>query len=99
MNDAFALRDGRVVTETNHSGGINGGITNGMPVVFSCVVRPTPSIAREQRTVSLRNMTEETLAIRGRHDPCILPRAVPVIEAMTAIGLMELWKERASCVR
>ena len=99
MNDAFALRDGRVVTLTNHSGGINGGITNGMPVVFSLTMRPTPSIAKAQQSVSLQRMTEEELSIHGRHDPCILPRAVPVVEAMTAIGLMELWKERAACVR
>ena len=98
MNDPFALRNGQVVTETNHSGGVNGGITNGMPVCFSTVLRPTPSIARAQRSVSLQRMAEEELAIHGRHDPCILPRAVPVIEAMTAIGLMELWKERAACV-
>ena len=98
MNDAFALREGKIVTLTNHSGGINGGITNGMPVVFTCILRPTPSIAQKQQTVSLQRMEEAELEIRGRHDPCILPRAVPVIEAMTAIGLTELWKERAACV-
>jgi len=99
MNDAFSIRDGKVVTTTNHSGGINGGITNAMPVIFTCVLRPTPSIAQEQQSVSLQRMQEETLQIHGRHDPCILPRAVPVIEAMAAIAVMELWKERASCVR
>ena len=98
-NDAFRVREGRVVTETNRAGGVNGGITNGMPVVFQCVVRATPSIAQEQRTVSLKGMRDADIAIRGRHDPCILPRAVPVVEAMTAIGLMELWKERAACIR
>ena len=99
MNDPLRIRDERIVTETNHSGGINGGITNGMPLVFTCAVRPTPSIAKEQRTVSMRRMAEETIRVGGRHDPCIVPRVVPVIEAMTAIGLMEMWKERAGCVR
>lgn len=97
-NDAFRMDGTRVVTETNHAGGVNGGITNGMPVVFQCAVRATPSIARPQRTVSLREGRDAELAVRGRHDPCILPRAVPVVEAMTAIGLMELWKERAACL-
>ncbi len=98
-NDPFRMQNGRVVTETNHAGGVNGGITNGMPVIFRCSVRPTPSIAKEQRTVSLKTGENASLTIHGRHDPCILPRAVPVVEAMTAIGLMELWKERAACVR
>ena len=98
-NDPLRMDGGRVVTETNHAGGVNGGVTNGMPVVFSCAVRPTPSIARPQRTVSLRRMEEAELRIQGRHDPCILPRAVPVVEAMAAIGLTELWKERQACLR
>ncbi len=97
-NDAFQMENGRVVTKTNHSGGINGGITNGMPLIFRCVVRPTPSISQPQQTVSLRTGENATLEIHGRHDPCILPRAVPVVEAMTAIALMELWKERAACL-
>ena len=97
-NDPFRMQDGKVVTETNHSGGVNGGITNGMPVVFRCVIRPTPSIGKPHQTVSLKSGTEEELVIHGRHDPCILPRAVPVIEAMAAIAVMELWKERAACL-
>ncbi len=97
-NDPFRMAEGRVVTETNHSGGVNGGVTNGMPVVFRCAMRPTPSIAQPQRTVSLRAGEDATLAIRGRHDPCILPRAVPVVEAMTAIALLDLWKERQACL-
>ena len=97
-NDAFRMEEGRVVTETNHSGGVQGGITNGMPLIFRCVIRATPSIARPQRTVSLQRGENAELCIHGRHDPCILPRAVPVVEAMTAIGLMELWKEREACV-
>ena len=98
-NDPLRMRGDRVVTETNHAGGVNGGVTNGMPVVFRCVIRATPSIARPQRTVSLKTRQNAEIAVHGRHDPCILPRAVPVVEAMTAIGLMELWKERAACVR
>lgn len=98
-NDPFHMDGDRVVTTSNHSGGVNGGITNGMPVIFRCAVRATPSIAREQQTVSLRDGKDATLSVHGRHDPCILPRAVPVIEAMAAIGVMDLWKERAACVR
>lgn len=99
-NDAFRLDEaGRVVTESNRCGGVLGGITDGMPVVFRCCVRATPSVAQRQRTVSVRRGAEEDVEIHGRHDPCILPRAVPVIEAMAAIGMMELWKERAACVR
>ena len=97
-NDAFRMAEGRIVTETNHSGGVNGGITNGMPVIFRCAVRPTPSIGKEQQTVSLKNGENAVLAVKGRHDPCILPRAVPVIEAMAAIAVMEMWKERAACL-
>ena len=97
-NDAFRMEAGRVVTETNHSGGVNGGVSNGMPVIFRCAIRPTPSIAKVQQTVSLKTGENAELAVRGRHDPCILPRAVPVVEAMAAIAVMELWKERAQCL-
>ena len=88
-----------VTLTSNHSGGVNGGITNGMPVVFRCAVRATPSIAQKQQTVSLKTMEDADIEIHGRHDPCILPRAVPVVEAMAAIGLMELWKERKTCLQ
>ncbi len=98
-NDAFRMTDKGPVTVTNHAGGVNGGISNGMPVIFRCAVRATPSIALRQQTVSLWEQKDAELSIHGRHDPCILPRAVPVMEAMTAIGLMELWKERAACVK
>ncbi len=97
-NDAFRMEDGRVVTASNHSGGVNGGITNGMPVIFRCVIRPTPSIAQKQQTVSLKTRTNAELEIHGRHDPCILPRAVPVIEAMAAIAIVDMWKERQGCL-
>lgn len=97
-NDPFHMKEGRIVTTSNHAGGINGGISNGMPVIFRCAVRATPSIAQKQQTVSMRSGEDASLEIHGRHDPCILPRAVPVIEAVAAIGIMELWKERAACV-
>jgi len=97
-NDAFRMSDGKIITETNHSGGVNGGITNGMPVIFRCAIRPTPSIAQKQQTVSLKTGENAELEIHGRHDPCILPRAVPVIEAMTAIAILDLWKERQACL-
>jgi len=96
-NDPFYYDRDLVKTKTNNCGGILGGITTGMPLVFRCAFRPTSSIAREQETISLREKQNTTLQIIGRHDPCIVPRAVPVIEAMTAIGLAEMWKERQSC--
>lgn len=98
-NDPFRMEDGRVVTASNHSGGVQGGITNGMPVVFRCAVRATPSIGQPQETVSLQKSENARISIHGRHDPCILPRAVPVVEAVAAIGMMELWKERQACVK
>ena len=85
-NDPFAVQDGKIVTKTNHSGGVNGGITNGMPVVFEVTVRPTASIARPQESVDLRTGEETEIEIHGRHDPCIVPRAVPVIEAAAALA-------------
>ena len=97
-NDAFSVENGKVVTQTNHAGGINGGITNGMPVICRLAVRPTPSIARTQASVSLKRMQNEELAIHGRHDPCILPRVTPVVESMAAIGVLDLWKERKTCL-
>lgn len=98
-NDAFRMDGDRVVTETNHAGGILGGITTGMPVIFRCAIRATPSIGQPQKTVSLTHGENADISIRGRHDPCILPRAIPVIEAMAAISIMEMWKERQACVR
>ena len=89
-NDPFRYQEGKVVTTTNHCGGILGGITNGMPLIFRAAVKPTPSIAQEQQTVDLQKQENATLAIKGRHDPCIVPRAVPVIEAVTAIALLDL---------
>ena len=85
-NDPFAVEDGKVVTTTNHAGGVNGGITNGMPVVFEATIRPTPSISLPQQSVDLRTGEETEIEIHGRHDPCIVPRAVPVIEAAAALA-------------
>ena len=89
-NDPFRLADGRVVTTTNNAGGINGGLTNGMPVLFRCAVRPTPTIGKEQDTVDFRENTEVTLAASGRHDPCIAHRVRAVVDAMTAIVIADL---------
>ena len=89
-NDPFTVKNGKVVTETNHAGGILGGITNGMPLVFRLAFKPTPSIAKEQQTVSLSKNQVEELVVTGRHDPCIVPRAVPVVEAVTALVLSDL---------
>ena len=92
-NDLFAVKDGSIVTETNHAGGVLGGITTGMPLTLRVAVKPTPSIAREQKTVSLSKMENTTLQIHGRHDPCIAHRAVPVVEAVTACVLLDLLLE------
>lgn len=89
-NDAFILRGGRVETATNNHGGILGGISSGMPIVFRAAVKPTPSIFKAQRSVDLSAMKETELTIAGRHDPCIVPRAVPVMEAAAAIALADM---------
>ena len=89
-NDNFTIENGMISTETNHAGGILGGITNGMPVIFRCAIKPTPSISRTQQSVSLTNNEIAELNIKGRHDPCIVPRAVPVVEAAAAIAIYDL---------
>ncbi len=89
-NDPFRYKNGKVVTETNNMGGILGGITNGMPIIFRAAIKPTPSIAQKQRTVNLQTKENAELEIHGRHDPCIVPRAVPVIEAVTAVAIINL---------
>jgi len=89
-NDAYTIVDGTIRTKTNYSGGILGGITNGMPVIFQTAIKPTPSISLQQQSVSLSRMDEQPLNIKGRHDPCIVPRAVPVVEAAAAIAIYDL---------
>ncbi len=89
-NDAFRVENGAIVTETNNNGGINGGITNGMPIVFSCAVKPTPSISREQKTVNYLTNENTTLSIVGRHDPAIVRRICPVIESASAIVIADM---------
>ena len=88
-NDPFTGENGQVRTATNHCGGILGGITDGMPLTFRAAFKPTPSIAREQQSVNLTTLTPEALRIVGRHDPCIVPRAVPCIEAAAAIAVYD----------
>jgi chorismate synthase len=89
-NDPFVLRDGRVRTTTNHAGGILGGLATGMPIVARISVKPTSSIALRQRTVNLRTGEDAEIVVTGRHDPCIVPRAVVVLEAVTAFALADL---------
>lgn len=89
VNDAFYYDGETVKTKTNHNGGINGGMANGMPITFSVVVKPTPSIGIEQETVDLINKQNTKIKIEGRHDSCIVPRAVPVIEAISAIAIFD----------
>lgn len=89
-NDPFIIQNGNIVTATNNNGGINGGITNGMPITFKCAVKPTPSIFKEQQTVDFKENCEVKLNISGRHDPCIVHRVRPVIESVTAIALCDL---------
>ena len=89
-NDEFIVDGNRVITKTNHCGGILGGITNGMPILFRVAIKPTPSIGMLQKSVNLKTMEEVTIEIKGRHDPCIVPRAVPVVEAAAAIAIYDL---------
>jgi len=89
-NDAFEMADGKVVTKTNHNGGINGGITNGMPILFRTAVKPTPSIFKQQDTVDLDKMENAKLQLKGRHDPAIFHRARVVADSVTALALLDL---------
>ena len=90
-NDCFYIDDnGHVKTKTNNHGGILGGISSGMPITMNVAIKPTASISKPQETVDFRAKTNEVLEIKGRHDPCIVPRAVPVIEAAAAVAIMNI---------
>ena len=88
-NDPFKVEEGKVVTASNNAGGIQGGISNGMPIACSVTFKPTPSISRPQRSVNMRIMEETVIDVNGRHDPCIVPRAVPVVENTVAVALLD----------
>ncbi|NMP37384.1 MAG: chorismate synthase [Clostridiales bacterium] len=89
-NDAFLLHEGKIATRTNNSGGILGGISDGMPIVFRVALKPVPSIAVAQKTVDIENLRECEISIKGRHDACVVPRAVPCIEAAAAVTLLDM---------
>ncbi len=93
-NDEFYVENGKIQTKTNHNGGVNGGISNGMPVLFKVAIKPTPSIGKPQQTVNIKTMENTEISVQGRHDPCILQRAVPVIEAGCAIALLDMLKTK-----
>ena len=94
MNDCFVSENEKITTKTNNNGGINGGITNGMPVIFRCAVKPTPSISKEQETVDFINNENTVLSVKGRHDPCIVHRARVVVDSVTAIVLCDLLSQK-----
>ena len=89
-NDDYVISGGQIRTATNNAGGILGGITTGMPLIFRAALKPTPSISRPQQSVSLSKGEMQELIVKGRHDPCIVPRAVPVIEAAAAIAIFDM---------
>ena len=89
-NDAYCIKDNAVALKSNNNGGILGGMTTGAPLIVSAAIKPTPSISQPQQSVNLQTMEEEVLIIKGRHDPCIVPRAVPVVEAAIAFALLDL---------
>ena len=93
-NDPLAISNGRVVTLTNNNGGINGGITNGMPIIFRTAIKPTPSIFKEQTSISISKMESATLKLEGRHDPAIIHRARAVVDAVTAITVADMLTQR-----
>ena len=99
VNDPFTVEDGRVRTKTNRAGGILGGITDGMPLVFRAAFKPTPSIAAPQESVNLQTLSPESLTVAGRHDPCIVPRAVPCVESAAAIAIYDalLGRRKETC--
>ena len=94
-NDVFTVKDGKILTTTNNSGGILGGISNGMPIVLRAAFKPTPSIAKTQHTVNVETLEQTTIDIKGRHDPCVVIRAVPVVEAVTATVILDMLLEES----
>lgn len=89
-NDAFRMKDGKVYTSTNNNGGVNGGITNGNPVLFTTVIKPTPSIYKKQETIDFVTNEEKDISIEGRHDPCIAHRARIVVDSLAAIAVCDM---------
>jgi chorismate synthase len=96
-NDNFVLKKGKIESATNNAGGILGGLSSGMPITLKVAIKPTPSIGKEQKTVDLSTMKNVTLSVKGRHDPCVVPKAVPVVEAVVAIVLVD-HLIRAGCI-
>jgi len=88
-NDPYVMQSGKVATVTENAGGILGGLSNGMPIMMRVAIKPTPSIGKEQKTVNLSTMEDASLSIKGRHDPCVVPKAVPAIESAVAITLAD----------
>ena len=88
-NDPFSIEEGKIITESNNAGGILGGISNGMPIVVRIAVKPTPSISIKQETVDINRMQKAEMEVHGRHDTCIVPRAVPVVESMMAVTICD----------
>lgn len=94
MNDPFYFENGKAYTETNNNGGINGGISNGMPILFKCAVKPTPSISKEQKTIDFKSNENTALSVSGRHDPCIVHRARVVVDSVTALVLCDMLAQK-----
>ena len=88
-NDAFLLKNGKVITSTENAGGVLGGLSSGMPIMIRVAIKPTPSISKDQKTVNLSTMKNDAISVKGRHDPCVVPKAVPAIEAVVAITLVD----------
>ncbi len=93
-NDLFEIADGKIVTKTNNNGGINGGITNGMPIIFNLAIKPTPSISKEQETVDFSKSENTTVRIEGRHDPAIIRRAAVVVDSVCALTVCDILAQR-----
>lgn len=88
-NDAYVMQNGKVTTSTNNMGGILGGLSNGMPIIMRVAIKPTPSIFKTQKTIDLSSMEETSVSVNGRHDPCVVPKAVPAVEAAVAVTLAD----------